>query len=101
MNESKCLEYYLDAKNNGREEIEKIIEKTKKEFDTKEVKVNIVLNQFGVYVLTFRFEEKRFQKIKKAIEDRKEKATVRARLAKYYGDYKYGQYKSTGTYKPY
>ena len=120
MDNEKCLEYYMDSKKYSKEDIEKNIEETKKEYPKKKIKVNVSLNDFGVYVITFRFENKntifnrivlflkrKFNKTlllqdkniikkNKKIKQSKEKS----RLEKYYG-HKYGQYRETKTYKPY
>lgn len=71
---NKCLEYYMDSKTYSNEEIQKSIDNTKKEFSNKNVKVNIKLNEFGVYIITFSFENKNtfFNRIK-LIFKRKEK----------------------------
>lgn len=101
MNRSKCLEYYLDSKLYGSKEIQDSIDKTKKEFLNKNVYVDIYLNDFGMYVVTFYFENKNnyFNKIKFKFKKRN-KSKAKIRLEKYYGN-NYGQYKSTGIYKPY
>ena len=87
MNKDKCLEYYLDSRIYNLEEVQKNIEKTKQEFPKKEIKVNISMNQYGMYIITFYFENKKMKKTKK-------------RLEKYYGN-NYGKYKTTKIYKPY
>lgn len=87
MNKDKCLEYYLDSRIYNLEEVQKNIEKTKQEFPKKEIKVNISMNQYGMYIITFYFENKKMKKTKK-------------RLEKYYGN-NYGKYKTTQIHKPY
>ncbi len=66
MNRTKCLEYYLDSKEYGSKEIQESIEKTKKEFLNRNVYVDISLNDFGMYIITFYFENRNtiFNKIK-------------------------------------
>jgi len=119
MTKNKCLKYYLDCELYGSKEIQQSIEQTKKEFSDKKVHVDITLNDFGMYVLTFYFENKNnyFNKINlKFKRKKKEKllqndnlnidkklnktGIVKTRLDKYYGKI-YGQYKNTGIYKPY
>ncbi len=108
MYQNKNLEYYLDSRIYSNEEILKSIEETKKEFSNKKVKVDVKLNDFGVYVITFQFENKNnfFRKITIKFW-KKFKNTLwlendnKSRLEKYYGEKRYGQYKSTGTYRPY
>lgn len=108
MNQNKNLKYYLDSRTYSNEEIQKSIEETKKEFPNKKVKVSISLNDFGVYVITFQFENKNnfFNKIKIKFWKKFKKTLLlengnKNRLEKYYGENRYGQYKSTGTYRPY
>ena len=58
MNRNKCLEYYLDSRIYNQEEVKKNIDETKKEFQNKEITVNITINKFGMYVITFYFKNK-------------------------------------------
>lgn len=58
MNRNKCLEYYLDSRIYNQEEVQKNIDETKKEFPNKEITVDITINKFGMYVITFYFENK-------------------------------------------
>ena len=133
---SKCLEYYLDSKvyincnvgviNNVSTRTalnagycildEKNIEETKKDFPKKKFSVNVTTNSFGMYVITFNFENKKtwFSKIilyfkrKKTLMlqdangNKKENfgKEKNRRLEKAYKN-QYGKYKSTGIYKPY
>lgn len=64
MEKNKNLEYYLDSKISG-EELQRSIEQTKKQFPNKKAEVRIGLNEFGMYVITFKFENKKtfFSKI--------------------------------------
>ncbi len=108
MNQNKNLEYYLDSRIYSSEEIQKSIEETKREFPNKKAKVSIGLNNFGVYVITFKFENKNtyFNKIKIRFWKKFKKTLLlendnKSRLEQYYGQKRYGQYKSTGTYRPY
>lgn len=66
MNKSKCLEYYLDSRTYNQEELQKNIEETKKEFPKQKIAVDVEMNQFGMYVITFYFENKNniFNKMK-------------------------------------
>lgn len=66
MNTNKYLEYYLDSKIYSNDDVQKSIDDTKKEFPNKNVKVNVSLNEFGVYIVTFEFENKNtfFNRIK-------------------------------------
>ena len=116
-NTSKCLEYYLDSKVYNYEDVEKNIEETKKDFPKKKFTVNVTINSFGMYVITFIFENKEtwFSKIilyfkrKKVLLLQEANANNKnnnfgkegnKRLEKAYRN-QYGKYKSTGIYKPY
>ena len=68
MDTNKHLIYYLDSKNYSENEVIKSINETKKEFPNRKISVNVHLNEFGVYVITFEFTKKRIlfiQKLKK------------------------------------
>ena len=113
---NKHLEYYMDSKMYGKDEVQKSIENTKKEFPNKEIEVQVNLNKFGVYIIKFTFKNKNSfiknifikLKIKKKnkllLAENKEVKTkqdkVQKRFEKYYGK-TYGAYKPTHTYKPY
>lgn len=129
MNSNKYLEYYLDSKVYSNEEVQNSIDKTKKEFPNKNIKVEVFLNEFGVYVITFEFENKNtyFNRIKVLLrkkhnnklmlEGNKESKYIKElynkdrnsikkekeekRIKKYSGDNRYGKYKNTGIYHPY
>lgn len=108
MYQSKNLEYYLDSRIYSSEDVQKRIEKTKKEFSNKKVEANVYLNTFGVYVITFKFENKNtyLNKIKIGIGRKFQKTLLldsgnKSRLEQYYGKNRYGQYESMGTYRPY
>lgn len=127
---NKYLEYYMDSKIFSKDEIQKSINNTKKEFSNKEIEVDVTINEFGVYVITFTFKNRNsfikniFIKLKMKrknklllsertenkglnnvnqilnIEEKEKKNTEQKRLEKYYGK-KYGKYKQTHTYRPY
>lgn len=129
MDTNKYLEYYLDSKIYTNEEVRKSIEETKKEFPNKNIKVNVSLNEFGVYIITFKFENKNtyLSKIKilfkgkrdnkliaeekaenksqrelqRKTKNLKEQEKIQNRVNQYFGNNLYGQYKSTGSYRPY
>lgn len=108
MYQNKNLEYYLDSRIYTSEEVQKSIDKTKREFPNKNVEASICLNDFGVYVITFKFENKNnyFNKIKIRFWKKFKKTLLldngnKNRLDQYYGENRYGQYKSTKTYRPY
>lgn len=108
MAQNKNLEYYLDSRIYSKEEVQQSIEDTKKEFSNKNVKIKVTLNDFGMYLITFEFENKNtfFNKIILKIRRRFKKTLLlengeKNRLEQYSGKKKYGQYKETRTYKPY
>lgn len=78
MKNQKVLENYFDSRIYNNQEIEEAISKTKKEFDKKIVNVDISLNEFGVYVVTYYFKNKEnlFQKIVIKIKQRKKKKQI-------------------------
>lgn len=100
MEENKNLEYYLDSRIYSSKEIQKSIEETKKEFPNKDVKVNITLNDFGMYIITFQFENKDtyFNKMKIKLWKKFQKITAREESS---NPKIYGQYKPTKIYRPY
>lgn len=108
MYKNKCLEYYFDSRIYGSKEIQQSIDSVKKDFPNREVKASITLNKFGMYVITFEFENKNtyFNKIKIKFKKRFRKPLLlengkKNKLEKYSEKNRYGQYKSTGKYRPY
>ena len=75
MKNQKVLENYFDSRIYNNQEIEEAISKTKKEFEKKIVNVDISLNEFGVYVVTYYFKNKYilFKKFVIKIKQRKKK----------------------------
>ena len=125
MLKQRVVENYFDSKIYSNQEIIQSIEETKKEYSKKIVDVDINLNEFGVYVVTYYFKnqdnifQKIFIKIKqirnknktvllqerslrheKMTREERKQEKVRKRMEKYSGN-KYGVYKQTKTYKPY
>lgn len=106
MKGNKNLEYYLDSRIYSTEEVRKSIEETKKEFPNKKVEVKIALNDFGMYIITFQFENKNtfwnrvvvriWAKFKKTLMLGSGNKTEKPQEKPCYG-----QYKPTKTYKPY
>lgn len=125
MLKQKVVENYFDSKTYSNQEIIKKIEETKKEFSKKIIDIDINLNEFGVFVVTYYFkvsnnifhkifikikqkkkknetkllQEKSFSFDKKTRKERKQEK-IRKRIEKYSGN-RYGEYKETRTYKPY
>ena len=65
MLKQRVVENYFDSKIYSNQEIIQSIEETKKEYSKKIVDVDINLNEFGVYVVTYYFKvrDNIFQKI--------------------------------------
>lgn len=108
MEKNKNLEYYLDSRIYNSEDVQQSIEQTKKEFPNKKVKVSIALNEFGMYIITFQFENKYtfFNRIMIKIWTKFKKNLLLGSGSQndtkvYPEPRRYGQYKATKTYKPY
>ena len=56
MLKQRVVENYFDSKIYSNQEIIQSIEETKKEYSKKIVDVDINLNEFGVYVVTYYFK---------------------------------------------
>lgn len=126
MKKQKIVENYFDSKVYSNQELLQNIEETKNEYSKKIVEVDIRLNEFGVYVVTYYFKNRdnifkkifikikqkarknkiillqdksyRYEKMKTREERKNEK--IRKRMKKY-SESTYGLYKKTKTYKPY
>ena len=98
MNKFKCIEYYLDSRVHDYESVQKSIDETKKEYIKKDVNVNIELNKYGMYIITFYIKDKNtfYNKIRLFFR-RKNKPMLQEKSV----NYRYGQYKETKTYNPY
>ena len=90
MKGNKNLEYYLDSRIYSTKEIEESMRRTKKEFPNKKIEVSIALNDFGVYIITFKFENKNNYLNKMWEKMKPAKRQV-----------KYGSYNSEKIYEPY
>ena len=114
MNKTKYLEYYMDSKIYSKDEVQKSIDETKKEFPNRQIDVQVHLNKFGVYIITFTFNKKnsfirkifirlKFSKKNNLLlteESETKQDKVQKRFEKY-NNKTYGQYKATHTYRPY
>ena len=58
MKKTKYLKYYFDSRVYSADDVQQKIDETKQDFPNKKVKVTISLNEFGVYIITFKFEDK-------------------------------------------
>ncbi|MEI3356394.1 MAG: hypothetical protein V8R81_04970 [Clostridia bacterium] len=116
MNKTKCIQYYLDSREYSSKEVLENIEETKKEFTKKKIHVEYRINDFGMYEITFFFENKItiFGKIKLYLKKKrmpllsenntktnKSRLTKSEKRMKKYYNHEYGTYKKTGMYKPY
>lgn len=105
MKKQKILENYFASNLYSNQEIQQSIEETKKEFANKIVDVDINLNEFGVYVVTYYFKtnENILQRIMIKIKSKRKKnkqKLLQSRIEKYSNN-QYGKYKETKSYKPY
>ena len=73
MNKEKVLINYFDSKQYNNQEILESVEQNKKEFEKKIINVEIKLNEYGVYVITyyFRTKENFLQKIIIKLKERR------------------------------
>lgn len=114
MNKTKYLEYYMDSKIYSKDEVQKSIDETKKEFPNRQIDVQVHLNKFGVYIITFIFNKKnsfirnifiklRLKKKNKLLltEKSEEKQDKIQKRFEKYNNKTYGQYKATHTYRPF
>lgn len=101
IKERKCLEIYLDSKQNGNEEIEKKIKEARKEFPKKEISTHVSLNEFGMYVITldFRNRDNYWNRLRERRNARKTLLIEEKMLNN--NQKNYGEYKATKTFKPY
>ena len=112
MNKTKYLEYYMDSKIYSKDEVQKSIDETKKEFPNRQIDVQVHLNKFGVYIITFTFNKKnsfirnifiklRLKKKNKLLltEKSEEKQDKIQKRFEKYNNKTYGQYKTTHKYR--
>ena len=103
MGKTKYLEYYMDSRIYSSEQVQESIEETKKQFPNKKIKVTLALNDFGVYIITFKFENKNnyFNKLIIRLKSRFKKPMLLNEYLEQNEQRTYGQYKTTKIYKPY
>lgn len=101
MDNRKCLVYYLDSKKYDYVKVQESIDETKKEYNNKLIEVNVEVNKYGMYVITFYFKNKNtfFNKIRLFFR-KKSKPLLKESNNK---DEKqeYGKYKCGILYHPY
>lgn len=103
MENVKVMQYFFDSRNFNQIEIINNLEKEReKEFENKKAKIDITLNDFGVYVATLTFEKKKIIN-----NENKVKKHENVKLSKYEmlinnkEQRIYGKYKTTKEFKPY
>lgn len=111
MQKLKTVQYFFDARTYSKNQIiENLQTQREQDFFNKTAKINISLNEFGVYVatLTFMPKEKHFLKVtktskkEKVLKNENKNDSKKSRYEKLIStERKYGQYKETKTYKPY
>ena len=101
----KCIQYFFDAtKYNPNQVVERVELEKKQEFPKEKAKIEIKLNEFGVYVATLIFEnyKKRYVKnLKMKFKNRDKKTDRYEKFIKDNSNRVYGKYKETGEFKPY
>ena len=100
MNKDKCLVYYLDSKKYDYVKVQESIDETKKEYNNKLIEVNVEVNKYGMYVITFYFKNKNtfFNKIRLFFR-KKNKPLLQESNNK--EEQEYGKYKCGILYHPY
>ena len=108
MENVKTVQYFFDSKNFNQIEVINNLEKEReKEFENKEAKIDITLNDFGVYVATLTFEKKKKfiknkeNKISKEQKAENEKLSKYEKLINSQEERVYGKYKATKEFRPY
>ena len=104
MENMKTVQYFFDSINFNQIEILNTLEKEREtEFENKKAKIDITLNEFGVYVATLTFEKnKRFINQKDKLNKQKNKKISKyEKLINSQEERIYGRYKATKEYRPY
>ena len=104
MGNVKTVQYFFDSKNFNQIEVINNLEKEReKEFENKEAKIDIALNDFGVYVATLTFEKKKkFVNREKGVKKQENKKLSKyEKLINSQEERVYGKYKATKEFRPY
>ena len=104
MGNVKTVQYFFDSKNFNQIEVINNLEKEReKEFENKEAKIDIALNDFGVYVATLTFEKKKkfVNREKEVKKQENKKLSKYERLINSQEERVYGKYKATKEFRPY
>lgn len=72
----KSVEYYFDSKKYDKEQIIENMKKEQLGFEKKNAKIDIILNEYGIYVTTLKFENYKKSMININIENAKEKVLI-------------------------
>ncbi len=108
LKREKCVEYYFDSKEYNEKEIIENMEKEEIGFEKKKSEINIILNEYGIYVVKLKFINKKIKNNNKIIQKEQNKENKKIKTRKRYKGYEtynsngkiYGQYKTTKTYQP-
>lgn len=104
MGNVKTVQYFFDSKNFNQIEVINNLEKEReKEFENKEAKIDIALNDFGVYVATLTFvKKKKFVNREKEVKKQENKKLSKyEKLINSQEERVYGKYKATKEFRPY
>ena len=101
MDNRKRLVYYLDSKKYYYVKVQESIDVTKKEYGKKDIEVNVEINEYGMYVITFNIKNKNtfFNKIR--LFFRKKNKPLLQESNKKDEEKVYGKYKCGILYHPY
>lgn len=101
MDNRKCLVYYFDSKKYNYAKVQESIDETKKEYGKKDIEVNVEINEYGMYVITFNIKNKNtfFNKIR--LFFRKKNKPLLQESNKKDKEKVYGKYKCGILYHPY
>ena len=101
----KCIQYFFDAsKYNPNQVVEQVELEKKQEFPKQKAKIEVKLNEFGVYVATLIFEKpkrKYIKSLKMNFKNKDKKVDRYEKLISENSNRVYGKYKETREYKPY
>ena len=102
----KCIQYFFDSKKYNPTQVVETMKKERiEEFPNEKAKMEIKLNEFGVYEATLVFEKKKKifnMGLLKNIKSKNNKKISRyEKLISQNSNRVYGKYRATKTYKPY
>ena len=102
----KCVQYFFDSKKyNPVEVVESMEQERIEQFPKEKARIEIKLNEFGVYEATLVFEKKKKifnSNLLKNMKNRSDKKISRyEKLVSQSSNRVYGKYRETRTYKPY